>query len=418
MRISLIDNGLDSLTKGFEFLKRYEELRAAGASDSKRFSVLKDAILSIQHGIEILFKYLLKEKNEVLLFSEISSKLKMAYKKRKDGEISELFEAEGVHTVTYRESIERVRYVLGIDVGIELEKILLKIEKWRNGIIHSAALLDENEVSGVLFDAMSRLDDFFGPNIGELYQSGQGRHELDRAYRLFKAIHGDHTSTVKEGVVTRLIKSLAENGIRRVTSPGVFVIKEASRAFAVLQSMQGEDATYGCDMINMHCSGRAYVTKLNGQEMTISSEDNRADYRFHFSGLLVFVPEIKDKFSPLIFLYSDEMPAIGNDGKINEYKKFRTQQGILLTDSNKEIWSEDELLQFHEESDDEEAEPSPNHRGIFRFLSKGMICFLNIQSLSHGQATKFLYERKFDNIDHLYEVFRDYVDKLASTEAQ
>lgn len=410
MKISLIDNGLDSLTKGFESLKHYEELKTAGAGDAKRFSVLKDAILSIQHGIEILFKYLLKENNEVLLFSEVNSKLKAAYQKRSAGEISELFEAEGVHTVTFRESIERVNYILGIQISTKLEKILLKIEKWRNGIIHSAALLDEDEVSNVLFDAMIRLDEFFGPNIGERYQSGQGRHDLDRAYRLFKAIHGDHVNTVKEGVVKRLIESLAANGIKRVTSPGVFVIKDAKTAFAILQSMQGEDATYGCDFINLHCSGRAYITELAGQEMTISSVDNRADYIFNFSGLLVFVPEIKDEFSPLVFLYSAGMPAIGQNGKVSDYKGFQTQEGILLTASNNKIWSRDELSAFHAEGEADEMRQRPGYRGLLRFLSEGMICFLNIQSLSHGSATKFLYERQFDNIDRLHEIFQRYVE--------
>jgi SpoU rRNA methylase family enzyme len=409
MKISLIDNGLDSLTKGYEFLKRYEELKTSKAGDTKRFSVLKDAILSIQHGIEILFKYLLKENNEVLLFSEVNSKLKAAYRRRTAGEISELFEADGVHTVTFRESIERVNYILGIQVSDKLEKILLKIEKWRNGIIHSAALLNEDEVSSVLFEAMSRLDEFFGPNIGERYQSGQGRHDLDRAYRLFKAIHGSHANAVKEGVVSRLIKSLAANGIKGVKSPGVFVIKDANTAFAILQSMQGEDATYGCDFINLHCSGRAYITTLAGQEMTISSVDNRADYKFNFSGLLVFVPEIKDEFSPLVFLYSGGMAAKGEDGKINDYKGFQTQEGILLVDSNEEIWSRDEFFEFHAESE-EENHQRPSYRGIFRFLSKGMICFLNIQSLSHGSATKFLYERQFDNIDRLHEIFQHYIE--------
>lgn len=409
MKISLIENGLDSLTKGFESLKRYEELKAVGAGDAKRFSVLKDAILSIQHGIEILFKYLLKENNEVLLFSEVNSKLKIAYQKRRAGEISELFEAEGVHTVTFRESIERVNYLLGIQISAKLEKILLKIEKWRNGIIHSAALLNEDEVSNVLFDAMIRLDEFFGPNIGERYQSGQGRHDLDRAYRLFKAIHGNHVNTVKEGVVTRLIESLGGNGIKGVTSPGAFVIKDANIAFSVLQSMQGDNATYGCDFINLHCSGHAYITELAGQEMTVASVDNRADYKFNFAGLLVFVPEIKDEFSPLVFLYSGGMPAIGQNGKINDYKGFETQEGIRLTDSNTEIWSRDEFYAFHAESE-EETHPRLNHKSVLRFLSKGMICFLNIQSLSHGSAKKFLYERQFDNIDLLHEIFQRYVE--------
>ena len=411
MKISLIDNGLDSLTKGYNFLKIYEELKEAGTADLARFSVLKDAVLSIQHGIEILFKYLLKEKNEILLFSEVNSKLKQAYRRRKDGEIAELYEAEGVHTVSFRESLERVNDILGMEVSEKLIKIVLKIEKWRNGIIHSAVLLNEDEVSSVLFEAMSRLDEFFGPAIGERYKNGQGRQELDRAYRIFKATHGNHQSNVKEGVVKRLIESLSNNGIKRVTAPGVFVTKDPDVAFSVLQSMQGDEAQYGCDMINMHCSGKAYVTGLEGREMTITSEDNRADYKFNFSGLLVFLSKIEDEFSPLIFLYSGGMPVKGDDARMDDLKGFKTQEGVLLTNSREEIWKNKEIKKFYS-SEDDELFPTPSYRGLFRFLSPGMVCFMNVQLLSYGKAKDFLYTREFDNIDSFQEQLMSYVKTL------
>ena len=411
MKISLIDNGLDSLTKGYNFLKSYEELKEAGTEDVARFSVLKDAVLSIQHGIEILFKYLLKEKNEILLFSEVNSKLKQAYRRRKDGEISELYEADGVHTVSFRESLERVNDILGMEVSEKLIKIVLKIEKWRNGIIHSAVLLNEDEVSSVLFEAMSRLDEFFGPAIGEQYQNGQGRQELDRAYRIFKATHGNHQNKVKEGVVRRLIESLSNNGIKRVTAPGVFVTKDPDVAFNVLQSMQGDEAQFGCDMINMHCSGKAYVTGLKEGEMTITSKDNRADYKFNFSGLLVFLPNIEDEFSPLIFLYSGGMPGKGDDARIDDFKGFKTQEGVLLTNSREEIWGDEEIRKFFS-SDNDESFPTPSHRGLFRFLSPGMVCFMNVQLLSYGRAKDFMYRREFDNIDSFQEQLMSYVKTL------
>ena len=411
MKISLIDNGLDSLAKGYEFLKRYEELKDAGGSDSARFSVLKDAILSIQHGIEILLKYLIKEKNEILLFSEISPKLRLAFKRRKDGEIAELYEEEGIHTVSFRESIERINDVLGIEVSDRLRKILLKIEKWRNGIIHSGVLLNENEVSGVLFDAMDRLDEFFGPAIGEQYKTGQGRQELDRAYKIFKVTHGNHKNVVKEGVVQRLIEALSNNGIKRVTSPGVFVTKDAEKAFSVLKSMQGDDARYGCDMINLHCSGKAFVTELKQSEMTITTEDNNADYRFSFSGLLVFVPKIEDDLSPLVFLYSSGMIPMGRNGRINEYKGFSTQEGILLTESDQEIWDNDEIIDFYHTNDDDYSS-MPRHKGIYRFVSPGMVCFMNVQLLSHGKAKDFLYSRRFDKIDDFEAQLTEYIKTL------
>ncbi|HHX4174505.1 TPA: hypothetical protein ACU910_007125, partial [Burkholderia contaminans] len=179
MKISLIDNGLDSLRKAYSFLKEYEDLREAGAEEVQRFFKLKDAILSMQHGIEILLKYLLSSRNEILLFSEINQKLRAAYAKRRAGDIEHLYDNDDVHTVTFKESIDRLNDICGLEISEKLRKDLLKVEKWRNSITHAAILQNEQEVSGVLARLMPRLDDFFSPTIGDAYVQGQGRSELD-----------------------------------------------------------------------------------------------------------------------------------------------------------------------------------------------------------------------------------------------
>lgn len=411
MKISLIDNGLDSLTKGYTALRNYEELKIAGTPDAKRFGVLKDAILSLQHGIEILFKCLLRDQNEVLLFSEVNTKLKAAYQRRKKGEIAELFEAEGVHTVGFRESVERVNDILGIELDDRLKRILWNIEKWRNGIIHSAVVLNENEVSNVLNDAMRRLDAYFGASIGKPYLSGLGRQELDRAYRLFEAVHGRHKNTVKAGVISRLIAALADNGIRDVKSPDVLRVDDPEKAFSVLQSMVGDEARYGCDFINHHCSGDARVTDLKGREMTIHCADINVDYRFEFDGLLVFVPQIEDDLSPLIFIYSAATPPLTSAPDIREHKGFKTQGGFLLDDTSKEIWTKTSCDAFNEEIHDEGRDSYPAYKALFRFLSQGLMCFMNVQTLAHGRVERLLYERKHDDIHRLQTILSEIATK-------
>lgn len=362
MKISLIENGLDSLKKGYEHLKNYEELKDGGASDKERFSKLKDAILSIQHGVEILFKYLLKEHNEVLLFTQITPRLKEAFRKRRAGEIIELFEFDDLHTVTFQESIERVEDICGVMVGEKFKKELLKVVGWRNNIIHSAVVLNEFEVSNVLSKFMKDLDIFFGKAIGEQYLNGQGRSELNRAYRLFNAIRGKHENDIKEKVVERLINALEENKIKNVTSPGVFVIREPDKALSILQKMQGDDIQYGADMRNLHCSGKAVVNKLSAQNiLNIFCGDNRADYQLKFGGILIYVPTIEGNASPLIFVYSDGLKPIGNNPEIRTNGTFKTQEGLLLIDEGREvwqsesdeteIWEKDEIYEIYSDSD-------------------------------------------------------------------
>ena len=404
MKISLIENGLDSLQKGLAHLKAYDELNDSGAKDAARFSTLKDAILCIQHGVEILFKYLLKNNNEILLFSEVNLKLKEAFRNRRDGQIKELFEAEGLHTVTFRESIERVNDICGIAVEDRLKRKLLKVEGWRNSIIHSAVVLDEHEVSHVLPNIMADLDSFFGKAIGDPYLNGQGRHELERAYRLFIATRGQHDDSIKAKVVERLIAALKENKIKNVTSPGAFMIEDAAIGFAILQKVQGDGIIYGCDMRNLHCSGNSLVTDLSKSNvMNIYCEDNNADYQLNFGGMVVYVPSVGNSISPLIFIYSKGLTAKGRNPNTYENNGFETQAGIFLLDDDTEIWDKDSYYDFLRE--EENAELSTTSRSIVRYLSKGCACFLNVQLLQHGETRDLMYSGQFDNIDNLYKTF-------------
>jgi len=166
MKITLIENGLDSLSKAYSFLERYEKEKESHANKETRFFILKDAILSMQHGVEILFKHILKNNNEILLYSSVTDKLRDAFKKRRAKEINELFEVDGIHTVTFRESIDRVADILGIEITEKFKNNLFKVEKWRNSIIHSGVVLNENEVSSVLAKFFDQLDEFFCSTIG------------------------------------------------------------------------------------------------------------------------------------------------------------------------------------------------------------------------------------------------------------
>jgi hypothetical protein len=408
MKISLIENGLDSLKKGYDHLRKYEDQKEAGAKDVDRFSSLKDTILSVQHGIEILFKFLLKENNEVLLFSTVDGKLKEAFKKRRAGEITELFEVDGLHTVTFKESIERVSDICGVTVDEKFRKVLLKVEIWRNSIIHSAVVLNEDEVSNVLLKLMKDLDVFFGQAIGDQYLNGQGRHELDRAYRLFIASRGMHQNSIKAKVVERLIVALTENNIKKVTSPGVFMIEDAQTAYSILQKMQGDGIVYGCDMKNLHCSGKTLITNLSSTNvMTIFCEDNNTDYQLQFGGILVYVPAVGDSASPLIFAYSAGLKETGWSPIIHENDGFKTQAGIFLLDERTYVWDEIHYREFYNQEDSSDF--SRDARGVVRFLSKGCACFLNVQTLEYGKADDFMHSNQFDDINRLYQVFSDYI---------
>lgn len=406
MKISLIENGLDSLRKGYVHLETYEHLLSRGAGDAERFSALKDSVLSVQHGVEILFKYLLKEKNELLIYTDIS-KLKEAYKSRREGGIKELYEFEGVHTVTFKESIDRLRDICGVPMEEKLIKNLKKVEGWRNSITHSAVLLREMEVSRVLLKFLSDLDDFFGPLIGAPYLEGQGRIELDRTYKLTKAVYGELDNKIKGLTVERLIGVLQKYNVKSVTPSGSFIITEPVKAFSILKEMQGDEIRYGCDFKNLHSTGYAEIEDLSDENIvTIHAVDTATKYQFGLEALVVYIPEINNDNSPLIFIFARDILPKGNLPYIRSDARCTLQQGINLSSDNSFLWEKDDYDRFMEEPDYDCPEIEL-HRSAFRFLKKGPVCFMNVQKLKYGFAQRLLDDKKLQTPYELHTAFQE-----------
>ena len=406
MKISLIENGLDSLRKGYVHLEAYEHLLSKEASDAERFSALKDSVLSIQHGVEILFKYSLKEKNELLIYTDIS-KLKEAYKSRREGLIKELYEFEGVHTVTFRESIERLRDICGIPMEEKLIKNLKKVEGWRNSITHSAVLLREIEVSRVLIKFLSDLDDFFGPLIGAPYLEGQGRIELDRTYRLTKAVYGELDNKIKRLTVERLINVLQKHNVKSVTPSNSFIITEPIKAFSILREIQGDEIKYGCDFINMHNSGHAEIESLSPDNIiTIHAIDTSTKYQFSLDALVVYIPKINNDRSPLIFMFAQDISPQGETPYIRSDVGCTLQHGVNLNGDNSFLWERDDYEQSIEDYSSEYPKLAP-HKSAIRFLTSGSVCFMNVQKLEYGSAHRLLDNAELQTPDALHRAFQE-----------
>lgn len=66
MEFTLLDNGLDSLKKTGDSLERFKDLHRQNS-----YHLIKDAIIYLNHGIEILLKYILTTHNESLIFKDL-----------------------------------------------------------------------------------------------------------------------------------------------------------------------------------------------------------------------------------------------------------------------------------------------------------------------------------------------------------
>lgn len=406
MKISLIENGLDSLRKGYVHLESYERLLNKEASDTERFSALKDSVLSIQHGVEILFKYSLKEKNEFLLFTDIS-KLKEACKSRRDGVIQELYEFEGLHTVTFKESIERLRDICGISMSEKFIKNLKKVEGWRNSITHSAVLLREIEVARILIKFLADLDDFFGPLIGAPYLEGQGRTELDRAYRLTKAVYGKLDNKIKSLTVERLIHVLQKNNVKCGAPPNSIIITEPLKAFSILKEIQGDEIRYGCDFVNVHNSGHAEIESFSSDNIiTIHAVDTRTKYQFCLDALVVYIPKINNDRSPLIFMFAKHLSPQSETPFLRADTGCTQQHGVNLNDDNSYLWEKQHYEQSAEDYGSEHPQLPP-HKEVIRFLTSGAVCFMNVQQLEYGSAHRLLDNAQLQTPEALHKAFQE-----------
>lgn len=398
MNISLIDNGLDSLEKAYDHLKKYEKVKAAGKGERERFFLLKDVTLAVQHGVEILFKCLLRDINEILIYSEVNAKYKQACVKRRAGEIAELYEYDGVHTVSFSESIDRLVDICDVEIDGKLKANLLKVQKWRNSITHSSATLNEYEVSSVLSKFMVQLDVFFSKALGDKYTGSQNKKKLDKAFESYTAVHGAHSNRAKHEAIGRLVSALEENNINDVTCPGVFLVDSPKVACAILRAIQGGEVSYGFDMANMHCSGESEVVGISPDDvLSIWAKDNMCEYQIGISGMVVYIPEIDGNMSPLIYIYSGGLPELGDTPYLREFDGTLCQRGFRT--GGHDCWAKAEYIDFAEGKDETEE-----WLLLERFISSGGVCFMNVQTLDYGKADSLM--GRYPTAQELYDEFR------------
>lgn len=181
MEFSLLDNGHDSLKKAKFSIEKYEEL-----IKEHSYPYFKDAIIFLNHGIEILFKYMLSQRNESLIFSDVQIYLaaKKELKKMPKGKTGFGFLVDKdltvfdvppkkindkkLKTITIIEALDRIEYFCDIEIKKEFRSAVFTVNRYRNDLTHhSINLTSEEETKAVktikvLFDIVL---DFFEEHI-------------------------------------------------------------------------------------------------------------------------------------------------------------------------------------------------------------------------------------------------------------
>jgi len=143
--IDLKANGLHSLQKG---IKSYQEFQT-----TYDYWLLKESVMFLNHGIELLMKEILRQQSEYLIFDRLDDVAVKQIKANKDG--IDLFDINSPpKTVTFGEAIKRVSaFINPPELDKDFQDNLDGLNKLRNKIEHHEVLLDGQTV-GQLIDSI------------------------------------------------------------------------------------------------------------------------------------------------------------------------------------------------------------------------------------------------------------------------
>ncbi|EGR1559646.1 type I restriction endonuclease subunit R [Vibrio parahaemolyticus] len=158
LKIGLLDNGAHSLKRGYEVWNEWKKCEDAW--------LLKESIIWVHHGIELLLKQLLVQNNEFLVFQDVNKAVeRLGMLRKKPGMdnagVLDLFDHDDkVTSVGFKNLIDRVAITLSIDELDTKSELCHRIEqltRFRNKIVHFSIELDVVEVSGLISDILDPL---------------------------------------------------------------------------------------------------------------------------------------------------------------------------------------------------------------------------------------------------------------------
>lgn len=161
--ISLRENGIHSLERG---VTAYADYTARGDK-----LLLKDAIMFLHHGIELLMKEILVQTSPYLIFEDLT---KAAQKQREaDKQSIDIFSLKNPpKTVTYEEAINRVAvFIKPAELSEQLVNDLIELNRLRNQLEHYAIEADESDLVKLLSDLQDPLLELFEKRIGGVKKS-------------------------------------------------------------------------------------------------------------------------------------------------------------------------------------------------------------------------------------------------------
>jgi hypothetical protein len=140
LKFTLLDNGADSLRSAYENLEQLKEIVEGGEHR------LKDAVIFLNHGVELLLKLILKKHSPSLMFEKIDAYLEAKKKLKNTEKAKNVFDInKNLKTVSLLEALTRVEFLCDIDIPDNFRNSILYVNKIRNKFMHYEVELNEKE---------------------------------------------------------------------------------------------------------------------------------------------------------------------------------------------------------------------------------------------------------------------------------
>jgi len=225
LKIGLLDNGSHSLKRGYEV---WAEWKRSGDA-----WLLKESVIWIHHGIELLLKQLVAQANEFLVFQDVNKAVeRLGILRKKSGMESagvlDLFDHDDkVMSVGFKNLIDRAAITLNISEISEKEELRNNIEKLtrvRNKIVHFSVKLDVIEISGILSEILNPLLYMLSKEIQDKIFKEKTIPEIRK---VAQPLH-EYMDYVRNEIVESAVKSTKEA-----------VLPDGSRRAGVVSQAQG-----------------------------------------------------------------------------------------------------------------------------------------------------------------------------------
>lgn len=186
LEFDLLSNGVDSFRNVEICLEKYED-----ADESFSVFHFKDAIIYLDHAVEILFKYILsdeqpyqiyKDPNKAkILIEKMIDRLEVKREKWREGKdafITQKTPYNSIYDLEWREDEERLLYTIGSHCAVkkvtklegkslreETVRSIEKVREIRNNVAHSSFKVNKEEVLVIIKHLMIDLETYFTENI-------------------------------------------------------------------------------------------------------------------------------------------------------------------------------------------------------------------------------------------------------------